>query len=64
MWRTTDRVGRRVSLTRAALRHARGEDEKERERRTYIKGGVVKVAVERGRRYADPTHDRERLIGG
>jgi hypothetical protein len=62
MWRATDRIGRRVSLTTAALRHARGEDETERERRTYITGRTVKVAVERGRRYADMTDGRERLI--
>jgi hypothetical protein len=62
MWRGTDRIGRRVSLTRAALRHARGEDETKRERRIYISKRIVKVAVERGRRYADMTDGRERLI--
>jgi hypothetical protein len=62
IWRITDRVGRPIVLTRAALRHARGEDETKRERCSYITRRVVRIAVERGRRYADMTDGRERLI--
>lgn len=54
--------GRLIALSRAALRHARGEDETERERRAYITGRVIRIAVERGKRYADMTDGRERLI--
>lgn len=46
----------------AALSHARGEDETERERRIYLTGRVIRTAVKRGRRYADMTDGRERLI--
>ncbi len=62
LWRATDRIGRRITLTRVALRHARGEDETEREGRAYITRRVIRIAVERGRRYADMTDGRERLI--
>jgi hypothetical protein len=62
VWRATDRAGRRITLTRAALRHARGEDEPGRERRTYLTAQVIKVAVEQGHRHADMLRGRERLI--
>jgi hypothetical protein len=64
VWRATDRTGRRITLTRSALRHARGEDGAERERRSYITRRAVRIAAERGRRYADMTDGRERLIAG
>jgi len=62
IWRATDLAGRRITLTEAALRHARGEDETRRERRGYITAQTIKVAVERGQRHADMTQGRERLI--
>jgi hypothetical protein len=62
MWRATDRAGRQITLTQAALRHARGEDEGRRERRDYLTAQIIKVAVEQGQRHADMTHGRERLI--
>lgn len=62
VWRTTDRAGRRITLTTAALRHTRGEDEAARERRAYLTARTIRVAVERGRRHADMTRGRERLI--
>jgi hypothetical protein len=62
IWRATDQTGRQITLTRAALRHARGDDEPGRERRTYLTARTIKVAVERGQRHADMEHGRERLI--
>jgi hypothetical protein len=63
VWRATDRAGRRITLTRAALRHARGEDERRaRERRAYLTARIIRTAVERGRRHADVAPGRERLI--
>ena|ERR1700691_1919263 len=62
VWRATDRADRQVTLTQAALRHAHGEDEAARERRIYLSARIIRAAVERGRRHADMTRGRERLI--
>jgi hypothetical protein len=62
VWRTTDLAGRRITLTQAALRHARGDDETTRESRGYLTARIIKVAVERGRRHSDMMRGRERLI--
>ncbi len=62
VWRASDRASRQITLTQAALRHARGEDEAQRERRRYLNAQIVKTAVEQGRRYLDMTGGRERLI--
>ena len=62
IWRTTDRAGRRITLTRAALRHARGEDETRRKRRDYLTARTIGLAIERGWRHADMARGRERLI--
>jgi hypothetical protein len=62
LWRVPDRAGRPITLTRAALRHARGEDEPGREIRAYLTKAAIKLAVERGERYADETDGRERLL--
>jgi hypothetical protein len=62
IWRATDRAGRPITLTRAALRHARGEDETRRERRAYLTTLIIRVAVEQGQRHADMARGRERLI--
>jgi hypothetical protein len=63
VWRASDQAGRQITLTRAALCHARGEDEATRERRRYLNARTIKIAVEQGRRYIDMTQGRERLIG-
>jgi hypothetical protein len=62
IWRATDQTGRQITLTRAALRHARGDDEPGRERRTYLNARTIRVAIERGQRHFDMAHGRERLI--
>jgi hypothetical protein len=62
IWRVSDRAGRRIALTQAALRHARGEDEAKRERRSYLNARTIRIAVEQGRRYVDMARGRERLI--
>lgn len=62
LWGESDRAGRRITLTRAALRHARGEDEREREVRSYLTAGIIRQAVKRGERYCDDAESRERLI--
>lgn len=56
LWGVLDLAGRRVTLTRAALRHARGEDEQDREIRAYLTRTVIRQAVEQGKRYDDETH--------
>lgn len=58
---TMDPTGRQITLTQAALRHARGEDEKGRETRAYLTETVIRQAVARGVRYADEMPGRERL---
>jgi hypothetical protein len=62
IWRAADRTGRQITLTQAALRHARGDDEPKRERRTYLTAQNIKIAVEQGQRRADMLSGRERLI--
>ncbi len=62
LWGAFDCAGRRITLTQAALRHARGEDEENREVRGYPAEAVIRIAVERGDRYADEMQARERLI--
>lgn len=62
LWRVHEPAGRLVVLTDAALRHARGEDEPTRELRTYLTAETIRIAVERGKRYADPNRGRERLV--
>jgi hypothetical protein len=61
VWRGRDLAGRRVALTHAALRHARGEDEADREVRMYLSALTIAVAVSQGKRYADAPFSRERL---
>lgn len=62
IWHATDQAGRRITLTLAALRHARGEDETRREQRGYLTARIIRDTVERGRSYADMAQSRERLI--
>jgi hypothetical protein len=62
VWRATDQTGRLITLTQAALQHARGEDDPRRDRRAYLTARIIRAAVEQGEPYADPTHRRERLI--
>jgi hypothetical protein len=62
LWRVSDQAGRQITLTRAALSHARGEDEAQRERRRYLNAQIIRTAVEQGWRYVDMTRGRERLI--
>ena len=64
LWGVSDRAGRRITLTRAALRHARGEDERDREVRAYLTKEIVKLAVTQGERYGDDMQGRERLVAG
>ncbi len=62
MWSALDRAGRRITLTQAALDHARGDDEQGREIRAYLAETVIRLAVEQGERYADEMRVRERLV--
>jgi hypothetical protein len=64
LWGVSDRAGRRITLTRAALRHARGEDERDREVRAYLTEGIIRLAVKKGKRYDDDMQGRERLVAG
>jgi hypothetical protein len=64
LWRVLDSGGRRITLTQAALCHARGEDEQGREIRAYLTGTIIRDAVARGERYADEMPRRERLVAG
>lgn len=64
LWGVSDRAGRRITLTRAALRHARGEDERDREVRSYLTARIIRQAVKRGDRYDDDMRGRERLVAG
>ena len=62
LWSVSDQSGRRITLTRAALRHARGEDEQGREVRAYLTRTAIRLAVGGGQRYADEMPNRERLV--
>ncbi len=64
LWSALDSGGRRITLTRAALRHARGEDEQGREVRAYLTETFIREAVARGGRYADAMPRRERVVVG
>lgn len=64
LWSLLDPAGRRVTLTEAALRHARGEDERGREVRAYLTKTAIRLAVAQGARYGEETPGRERLVVG